>query len=177
MFESGWQWNMGGKLPGFYGGDNDQIATTCSGGQHASGCWSARLMWREEGAGEVYTYLPPGYAANDVQCNVPPFSTCNPTYGASVGRGAFHFQPGQWTTVSQRVRLNDPGQANGEIELFVDGQSTINVSGLVLCDSAAGRFRGIQIQTFFGGSTAAWASPQYQTAYFSDFSVAIIETF
>ena len=109
-------------------------------------------MWREEGAGEVYTYLPPGYAANDVQCNVPPFSTCNPTYGASVGRGAFHFQPGQWTTVSQRVRLNDPGQANGEIELFVDGQSTINVSGLVLCDSAAGRFRGIQIQTFFGGA-------------------------
>lgn len=109
-------------------------------------------MWREHGEGEVYTYLPPTFAANDVQCNVPPFSTCNPTYGASVGRGAFNFQAGQWTTVTQRVRLNDPGQANGEIELFVSGVSKIKVIGLVLCDSSAGRIRGIQVQTFFGGA-------------------------
>jgi hypothetical protein len=170
MFEEGWEWNLGGKLPGLCassfpshlflmvltkaqdGGDDAKIATTCSGGRHNSGCWSARMMWRKEGAGEVYTYLPHGFEENDVQCHVKPFSTCNPTYGASVGRGAFYFESGKWMTVAQRIRLNDVGEANGEIELFVGGESTIKVSGLVLRDSAAGRIHGIQIQTFFGGA-------------------------
>ena len=211
MFEQGFQFNMGGKLPGlcecslFFsclfvvgahgaqdGGDNEQVATACSGGHHDDGGWSVRLMWRTGGAGEMYTYLPTSFSANSALSHVPPFSTSNPTYGTSVGRGSFFFQPGDWTTVVQRMRLNDVGQENGELELIVDGQSKINVSGLVLRSSEAGRIRGMQIQTFFGGSfhcrvsrvtkqallcvghTAAWESPQDQKAYFSDFSVSII---
>ena len=112
-------------------------------------------MWRTNGLGEVYTYLPPfddpGFSANEKQCHVPPFSACNPTFGNSMGRGSFSFQAGSWTTVSQRVLLNDAGQANGEIELFVNGQSVINVNGLIIRDSDAGRIRGIQMQSFFGG--------------------------
>jgi len=138
------------------------------------------MMWRTDAAGELYTYLPPyttpGYEANEVQCNVAPFSTCNPTYGASVGRGAFSFKAGAWTTVSERIKLNDVGQANGEMELFANGVSVISVSGLIFRDSAAGTMRGIQMQTFFGGNTPDYASPQSQNAYFSDFSVAILET-
>lgn len=113
---------------------------------------SARLMWREDGEGEFYTYLPPSYAANDNVCDVPPFSTCNPTYGASVGRGSFNWEAGKSTAVSMRVRLNDVGKQNGELQLWTNGESVINVGGLVLRDSAAGRIRGIQMQTFFGGA-------------------------
>ena len=112
-------------------------------------------MWRTKGQGELYTYLPsaenPGFEANNKLCHVAPASDCNPTYGASVGRGAFDFKSGQWNTVSQRVRLNDVGQSNGELELFFNGQSVINVKGLKFRDNAQGRFRGIQAQTFFGG--------------------------
>ena len=112
-------------------------------------------MWRTNGEGELYTYLPsyenPGFEANRILCNVAPSSYCNPTYGASVGRGAFDFKSGQWNTVSQRVRLNDVGQSNGELELFFNGQSVINVKGLKFRNNAEGRFRGIQAQTFFGG--------------------------
>lgn len=53
--------------------------------------------------------------------------------------------------MSQRVRLNDVGVANGELELYVAGQSVIKVMGLILRDSEEGRIRGIQMQTFFGG--------------------------
>jgi hypothetical protein len=153
-------------------------------------------MWRADGAGEFYTYLPPGFDANNKLCNVPPFSECNPTYGASVGRGAFHFATGAWTTVAERVRLNDPGQSNGEIQLFVNGRSVLEVKGLVLRDSGAGKIRGIQAQTFFGGalrfrsyyktstdgclstgSKPEWASPKNQDLFFSDFSVAITKYF
>ncbi|KAG6864411.1 hypothetical protein C0991_009704 [Blastosporella zonata] len=157
-FDEGFDFNKGGKLPGLYGGNSAEEATSCSGGRRDPGCFSARLMWRTDGAGELYTYLPsydePAFKANEAQCNIPPFSTCNPTYGASVGRGAFNFVAGGRTTVSQRVRLNDVGKANGELELFANGESVINVSGLILTDSSAGRIFGIQMQTFFGGASS-----------------------
>lgn len=107
-------------------------------------------MWRALGDGEFYTYLPPN-PANEKECTVAPQSECNPKFGASVGRGAFRFTTNAWTTVTQRVRLNDVGEANGEIELWANGQSVINVSGLVLRSDPAARIRGIMFQTFFGG--------------------------
>jgi hypothetical protein len=178
-FPEDFKFQLGGKLPGFYGGDSDAESIGCSGGRRSEKCFSARLMWRTDGAGELYTYLPPAdiprFSANKAICKVKPVSDCNPTYGASVGRGSFSFAAGKRTYVSQRVRLNDVNQANGEIELFADGKSVVNVSGLILRDSGDGRIRGLQMQTFFGGSTEDFASPQTQSAYFSDMSVAITE--
>ncbi|KAL0957417.1 hypothetical protein HGRIS_001216 [Hohenbuehelia grisea] len=166
-------WNKGGKLPGIYGGNSDEVSISCSGGRRSNECFSARLMWREDGAGELYTYLPPSFSANKKLCNVSPKSDCNPTYGTSSGRGSFYFKVGQWNIVTERIRLNDAGQANGEIELFVEGKSVIKVPGLVLRDSDAGRVHGIQMQTFFGGSNPSFASPKNQDIWFSDFSMAV----
>ena len=119
-------------------------------------------MWRREGAGELYTYLPPDYPANQAVCDVPPYSTCNDVYGASVGRGSFYFKAGGRTTIGQRVRLNDLGQENGEIELFVEGKSIFTVKNLVFRDSDAGRIQGIQMQTFFGGAfLVAWSASSF----------------
>ena len=133
------------------GGDSDDEALSCSGGRRDDGCFSVRFMWRTNGAGELYTYLPPDYDENQAVCDIPPFSTCNDVYGASVGRGSFTFNTGGRTTIGQRVRLNDVGAANGELELFVAGKSLFSVGGLVLRDSSSGRIRGLQMQTFFGG--------------------------
>ncbi|KAF8211981.1 hypothetical protein K438DRAFT_1805753 [Mycena galopus ATCC 62051] len=168
---------MGGKLPGLYGGNSDDDAVGCSGGHHSDSCYSARFMWRTNGMGELYTYLPPSFTVNNSTkvCQYPPFSTCNPTYGASIGRGSFNFTPGVWNTVSQRVQLNDVGSTDGEIQVWANGNSVIDVSGLVLRNSSDGKHRGMMMQTFFGGSTSDWASPKTQDAYFSDFSVAIID--
>ncbi|KAF9650625.1 hypothetical protein BDM02DRAFT_1349044 [Thelephora ganbajun] len=180
FFEKDFDYQLGGKLLGFYGGENDEVAVECSGGRRDTRCWSTRLMWRTKGEGELYTYLPSpeniGFEANRSLCNVAPSSHCNPTYGASVGRGAFDFKSGQWNTVSQRVRLNDVGQSNGELELFFNGKSVINVKGLKFRNNTQGLFRGLQAQTFFGGSKPEFASPKSQNAWFSDFSVAIIKT-
>ena len=135
------------------------MAVSCSGGRRDDGCWSARFMWRTNGAGELYTYLPPDYVENEAVCDIPPFSTCNDVYGASVGRGAWTFATGARTTIAQRVRLNDAGAANGELEVFVGGTSLINVGGLVLRDSDEGRIRGLQMQTFFGGESCCPTCP------------------
>ncbi|KAI0668354.1 polysaccharide lyase family 14 protein [Trametes maxima] len=177
FFEDGFEFVKGGKLPGFYGGDSEEVATSCSGGRRDDDCFSVRFMWRKEGAGELYTYLPPSKAANKAVCDVAPFSTCNDVFGASVGRGAFTFTPGKRTTIGQRVKLNDVGKANGEIELFVDGKSMFTVPGLELVTSEQGRIQGIQVQTFFGGSDSSWATPKDQNTFFGDFSVAVTQKF
>ncbi|KAI0738036.1 polysaccharide lyase family 14 protein [Daedaleopsis nitida] len=175
LFPDGFDFVKGGKLPGLYGGNSDDEAVSCSGGRRDDGCFSARFMWRREGAGELYTYLPPSSEENKAVCDVPPLSDCNDVFGASVGRGSFTFTPGKRTTIGQRVRMNDVGKANGELELFVDGESQFTVPGLVLRTADEGRIRGIQMQTFFGGGDKSWASPTDQDVFFGDFSAAITE--
>lgn len=180
LFPAGFDWVKGGKLPGFcaypflviyifswnkqnlpltfcltVGGRDFDTAIGCSGGRKATDCFSVRLMWRKNGMGEFYTYLPPftipGYGANEAQCHVPPYSECNPQYGNSIGRGAFSFTPSERGTVAMRVLLNDAGVANGEIQLWYNGASVISLGGLIIRDSDEGRIRGLMMQTFFGG--------------------------
>ncbi|KAF8579450.1 polysaccharide lyase family 14 protein [Ramaria rubella] len=181
-FSDGFNFNKGGKLPGMYGGDDAKTAISCSGGRRDVTCWSARFMFRTDGDAELYTYLPQPssgsqFSGNQQLCNVAPLSDCNDVYGASVARGAWKWKTGDWTTVSQRITLNDPGQQNGEIEVIADGQIVINLSGLALRDSDAGRFQGIQMQSFFGGHDPSWASPQDQDIWTKDYSIAITQEF
>ncbi|KAJ3532990.1 hypothetical protein NMY22_g7525 [Coprinellus aureogranulatus] len=175
-FPKGFEFQKGGKLPGIYGGDNNDVATGCSGGRRDNRCFSARLMWRKEGAGEFYTYLPPDEQANKAICGLPN-SECNDTYGASVRRGSFTWATGAWTTVSMRVRLNDDGKENGQLQLWANGQTVVNVKGLVLATSKQGRMQGMQFQTFFGGSDSTWATPKDQEVFFSDFTLAVTAEF
>jgi len=176
-FQSGFQFVKGGKLPGLYGGTSLDNAKSCSGGRQdgRDECFSARLMWRRDGAGEFYNYYPqanndnyPGY------CSIPPMSVCDATYGDSIARGSFTFPTGEWIIVSQRLKLNDVGVANGEQELFVNGVSTINLSGLTISVSSDTKIYGIMAQTFFGGSDSSWASPIDQSAWYKDWSLAIL---
>jgi hypothetical protein len=50
-FDAGFDWVKGGKLPGLRGGPDPN---NCSGGNQANGtnCFSSRVMWRTNGAGE-----------------------------------------------------------------------------------------------------------------------------
>jgi len=180
LFAEGFEFNQGGKLPGLYGGDDPSLDIGCSGGRHDKRCFSVRYMWRTNGQGELYTYLPrpsmgPEFKGNEQICNVPPLSVCDDSAGASVGRGSWTFTPGKWTVLSQRVKLNDAGAQNGEMEVIIDGQSKFSLNGLAFRDSDNGRFDGYIFQSFFGGHDPSWASPKDQDIFLKDFSVAITE--
>ncbi|KDQ56220.1 polysaccharide lyase family 14 protein [Jaapia argillacea MUCL 33604] len=175
MFQEGWEWVKGGKLPGIYGGEGDS-AYGCTGGRQGdrSSCFNLRLMWRAAGNGEVYAYLNP--TPNNIAhlLKVPPSSKQNPDYGFSVGRGAFQFKPGRWFNIAQRVKLNDVGHENGEIQLWIDGESVIHVTNLTLRESTEAYIQGLHFQTFFGGNSPDWASPKDQRAWFGNVSGVII---
>lgn len=175
MFESDWDWVEGGKLPGQFGGV-DSSAYQCSGGRQTDriDCFDLRLMWRANGLGEVYGYLPLTEDNASVLKNVPPKTIENPDYGFSIGRGAWTFQAGAWNTVAELIKLNTPGQNDGVLQLWVNGTMVIDVKGLEFRNSSESVFQGMHFQTFFGGSTAAYASPIDQRAWFTDISGAIL---
>lgn len=175
-FEPGFDFNRGGKLPGVYGGSTPEVAYGCSGGRKTDRekCFSLRLMWRRNGDGEIYAYLPLNDTNKTVLSQVPPKSKLNPDFGFSVGQGSFKFVPGQWSVIAQRVKLNDDGVANGEIDLWVNGEKVISACGIIIREDPDCVVRGAHFQSFFGGNTGEWASPKDQCAYFAGVSGAVI---
>ncbi|KAL4079094.1 polysaccharide lyase family 14 protein [Scleroderma citrinum] len=173
MFSKDWEWVKGGKLPGAYGGVGD-LAYRCSGGRQTdrARCFNLRLMWRRNGLGELYVYAPLNKTNEKALLSVPN-SKMNSDYGISVGQGAWTFTPGVWTTVAERVKLNTVGDANGEIQLWINGMSVIHVKGLILREDKASCIKGMHFQTFFGGHTPDWAAPKDLYAWFADVSGVI----
>ncbi|KAJ3568735.1 hypothetical protein NP233_g5525 [Leucocoprinus birnbaumii] len=177
MLEKDWEWVKGGKLPGWFGGEGD-LAYKCSGGRQDQRCqcFDMRPMWRTSGLGELYTYLPLTDQNEEVLKKIPPKFVGNPQYGFSVGRGAYKFQNalGNWVSVACRIKLNDVGSTNGEIELWIDGKSVIKGTGLLLRNSKTSIIKGMHFETFFGGNTKDWASPKEQRAWFADVTGVIL---
>ncbi|KAK4683618.1 hypothetical protein P7C73_g6620, partial [Tremellales sp. Uapishka_1] len=176
FFPADFNFNKGGKMPGFYGGTSLAEAKSCSGGRQTDRdeCFSARLMFRTDGMGEFYNYYPMSVTQGGGYCNTAPLSVCDTVYGDSIGRGSFSWSTGKWTTVAQRIKLNDVGSQNGEQELWVDGVQIMSLTGLEIAVSDDTKIYGIMAQTFFGGHDSTWASPQDQSAYFKDWSLAVL---
>ena len=145
MFEEGFAFVKGGKLPGLCGGKK-----TITGGDPVNGKegWSARVMWRKDGRGQAYVY----------HMNQPG------KYGDEFDFPAdFRFLPGVEYAIRLRVIMNDPGRRNGVLKVYAGP-----VSGgepALLVDKADMEWRAIRevgvdsilFNTFHGGSDATWA--------------------
>lgn len=168
-FPSGFSWTKGGKLPGLYGGDK-----MCSGSKlrpNGENCFSTRLMWRENGIGEAYMYLP--FAENEDnfcrQCAYPTGSTCKALAGAEFcawDRGSFRFKAGSWNKVRQVVKLNTPGKPNGKFELYVNGRKVAASTNVVYRTTGSLKISGMLFSTFFGGDSSSYAPRSDQEIYF-----------
>ncbi|KAJ8331052.1 hypothetical protein O5D80_001061 [Batrachochytrium dendrobatidis] len=170
LFPVGFDFVKGGKLPGLFGGHPE-----CSGGAKALDCFSTRLMFRAYGDGELYLYSDKN--AQDprlcINQTIPlvPGTVCDDKYGTSIGRGAWRFPLGEWTSVQQTITLNTidshtllPNR-NGLAVIRVNGDTVIDTGNIVYQTSNIG-FAGIDFETFFGGSTNDWATPRDQVTYF-----------
>lgn len=155
-FEAGFEWVLGGKLPGLAGGD------TPSGGKPTDNGFTMRFMWRENGAGEVYAYIP----------------NKQHTYGDSIGRGLFHFSDQQWTTIHQEIVLNDvleDGRVvpNGLLRLWIDHQPIFEVDNLIYRTREDITLEQIMYTIFFGGTGEDWRTPRDQVINTCDYALWI----
>jgi hypothetical protein len=149
FFPADFRFAKGGKLPGLFGGDAPR---GCAPKELQSG-FSARLMWRKNGEGELYLYAP----GRSTKC------------GESIGRGAWTFRTGAWTTISEEVVMNTPGASDGEIRIWVDGREVIDQRGVALRERPDIHVDGLLFSTFFGGHDPGWSSPVTQYAEFANF--------
>ncbi|KAF8893325.1 polysaccharide lyase family 14 protein [Infundibulicybe gibba] len=161
-FDAGYDWVKGGKLPGLRGGLNQ---TGCSGGNEANGvdCFSTRLMWRQNGAGEAYAYIP---TPNNL-CSQKSI-ICNSDFGISISRGAFSIISGQWNRITMLAQLNNPPRLRmGTCRCcYFNDQQVISQSNLQFRKSSSLAVNGLYFSTFFGGSDPSWSTPTTQHTYF-----------
>ncbi|GAA3957029.1 hypothetical protein GCM10022278_14480 [Allohahella marinimesophila] len=151
MFESGFGFVKGGKLPGL-GPDNP-----------TSGCkpivdngWSARVMWRRDGEPVIYSYH---------QNRANP---CGDDYYSSR-----QFETGRYHAISLHVKVNDPWQANGLIDLYIDGRKAASHQNVQLREVGGSRteITNFLLSTFFGGNDWSWAPPRTVYSRFDNFAV------
>ena len=159
----------GGKLPGFSGG------TANTGGNVPDGTdgWSARLHWRTDGSGGSPTTRD---TANVVQYVYHPDQPG--TFGQDIrwddgddGQWA-EFESDRWYTLEQRVVINTPGENDGIIEAWLDGEKVLEVSNLRFRDVDSFAIDQVLFSTFFGGSSDIWAPTKDEYAFYDDFVVS-----
>ena len=142
-FDDGFDFKEDGKLPGIFGG-----APSCKSGG-AEGCFTSRLRWRQDGKGELYLYIPDNQV--DGFCERPNYY-CNAAYGHSINQGSFEIIPGTWHKIEQRIKLNNPGEFNGIMRIFVDGILAVSLDDLNFRTSDDTKINGMYFNVQFGGS-------------------------
>ncbi|KAI1315356.1 hypothetical protein EDD11_000915 [Mortierella claussenii] len=169
-FPSGFNWVLGGKLPGIYGGTPYD---GCSGGIQSTGanCLTMRLMWRPSGSGEVYAYVPAD--ANSKLCKSPEVM-CNDQYGKSIGRGQIYFAAATWNRIDMIMALNEPaGNQNGTLQVYLNGNRVISMDNMPYRTTGMVGFQGLMFSSFFGGSDTSYATPIDTQVFFKNIQLSV----
>ncbi|MCA9598971.1 MAG: hypothetical protein KC776_36930 [Myxococcales bacterium] len=154
-FGTGFDFVKGGKIPGLGGGANN------TGGSKPDGTdgWSGRMMWRTGGDAVQYLYHPD-----------------QPTiYGEDLGYdigGQRSFVPGEWVQVEHHFVMNTPGQHDGIVEAWWNGQKAMERTDIRYRDVDTFAIDVFYFSTFFGGSGADWAATKDEYTYFDDFVIS-----
>lgn len=149
-FPVGFTWVLGGKLPGLCGGE------CWTGSDNGPGGWSARFMWRADGAAEVL--LSDATTTGD---------------GTDLGRGSWDWlADGEFHLLTETVTLNTGGSANGTIVVSYNGVRVADFTGITFNTASEPEpIDALMFTTFFGGDDSSWAPTTVQHIDFSNFSV------
>ena len=154
-FPSDFDFVLGGKLPGLAGG------TANTGGEKPNGRdgWSARMMWRTGGEVVQYVYHvdQPTEFGEDFRWN--------------LGGPQRVFARGTWHRVEHRIVMNTPGQKNGIVQGWFDGQLALDRRNVRFRDVDTFAIDAFYFSTFFGGSDSTWAPSKDEHVDFDQFVI------
>lgn len=146
-FEHGFDFCLGGKLPGLTsGGSKFTGGVTPSAGEG----WSARYMWTDK-MPVVYLYY----------VDMPS------KYGEPLALSD-RFEAGKWYRLTQHIKLNDADKQNGSITVWIDGKQSLAKSGIRFRIGEKGYIDSFYFSTFHGGDTQQWAPKNDSYACFDD---------
>ena len=175
FFPDDWDFVLGGKLPGFWGGDPG-----AGGGNWNDGGWSARVMFREKGEAVAYVYMATDQGRFDGTANCPLVRQQGPgfddiahhTNGAGIdmwrGKG-LRFRKGVWNAVTISGTVNSPGKCDGTVSLTVNG-ATQSFSGMRWSKRPM-NVEGFIFSSWMGGGSKEYAPDKTQCADFRNIKI------
>ena len=176
-FDDNFFWATGGKLPGLGGSIRGINSETEGRGSIPSGCkyntdgWSARLMWRRNRAqtNAPYLILYSYFAEKE---------NGQPREDGDCGDGKrilSNLQDNKWYTIRQYIKMNTPGQRNGTVVMWIDGEETYRDNNAKIRNSGKSslKINALIMNTYRGGSRTdpVWHSPRTEYTFFDDFKV------
>lgn len=151
-FEEGFDFRLGGKLPGLTSGGEKWTG----GNRPLNGeGWSARLMWREQGMAELYLY----------------YLGMKGKWGDSINLSQLQFETGKWYNIRERIRVNTPGDNNAIIQIWINDELLLDMQNFRLRLSETGKIDSAYFSTFHGGNQPKWGPHNHSKALFGDFHV------
>jgi hypothetical protein len=156
MFGDGFDFVLGGKMPGLFGGVGQTGGNVIRDG---SG-FSSRTMWKKNGFMQTYVYH-----AEQSRKWGDPISTDSPV-----------LIPGQMHHVTMETIMNTPGVADGIVRIWVDGRLVIEGTDYLFRYDNSLHIDKTGISTFFGGNTKEWAAKKDEEAFFCNYKVMAGDT-
>lgn len=163
-FSDGYSWGtteFAGKVGlGLTGG------ASCSGGQQCTGTngFSSRFIWGPSGRAGIY-YYSMGHDGT-----YGDFAILRREDGSQI-----NFPTGQWLNLTQRVKVNTVtngvANADGEIEVFYNGVSAAEVTGLRFVTNGD-QVDKAYFSSFAGGGTAEFAPTHDNYIWYDDVEVS-----
>ena len=161
----------GGKLCGLCFGKGERDCS--SGGEWSNTGGSYRLTFDGNGALHPYLYLPFGSPEKAYDVQGPLFkkqAKKTPRTGIRLWEAdsPLKLRKGQWNSISMKMSLNTPGQANGFLSATVNGV-TKELSGMRWRDAATTKINMVVIVSFYGGGDSSYDAPRNGYVLFDDF--------
>jgi hypothetical protein len=142
-FSDNFSWgstHFGGKLPGLASGKNCSGCIVCDG----TNGFSARLMWRENGKLVLYLYY------------MDKKELCGDDFDlVDENNKPFYVKKGDWIHVCEKVKVNSGNNADGEVQIWLNGIEAINKTGIKFVTNGD-KVDNLYFSTFFGGSGPGW---------------------
>ncbi|MBW1298414.1 polysaccharide lyase [Aquimarina litoralis] len=162
-FPNDFEFRAGGKLPGLSYQTSERNM-------------SLRLMWRYDGLAEFYVHYNTepswdGWHASINWSLIDPYEEPN----GNPQPDQVKFKKGQWNKIELYNKLNTPGQNNGIMRAWLNGQLAINITDngdYRQSNEGDIHLNSIYLSTFFGGSDESFQPTKDVYAYFDDFKVS-----
>ena len=130
----------GGTLPGLFG-EEAVVAATETTEERKVKAFGMRLHWRGDGGLDV---VP---AAQDMDAGKQ----------LPLTRPELRLERGRWVKIVQEAVLNTPGQDDGVLRVWVDGQLGFETGGVVFRGDASQKMNGVNVDLHFTDEKLKWA--------------------
>ncbi len=173
----GFDFQRGGKLPGLGGGTLPTGGAVSSDGLG----FTTRFNWIERSSSSsdthisAYMYDMDNTGTGDhMRLSYADPSRTRAEQSPRNHDDAIVLEDGRWYTIKQEVIMNTPGQDDGVLRVWLDGQLALELTDLELRSRADLGIDTLYFSTFFGGSnTSDWQAAKDEFIYYDDFRVTL----